>query len=83
MEMREHKKIYSNILYADAIKGVENKLLQHGDYKIQLEKQDNDLYELRLYKNDTCYFIVVNTIDCLYSLVSGYQKALYDNNIIK
>jgi hypothetical protein len=79
--VKEHKKIYSNELCKDAILGrVEYiKALTNEDYDVIIDKLNNDMYELRFYKNNTTLFIVVNTIDCLYTLIDGYYRALYDS----
>jgi len=86
--MIEHKKIYSNELLKDAIFGrIEYiKELTSDDYKANIEKLDNDFYELRLYKNDNQLFVICNTIDCLYSVINGYYKGIkvvIDNDKIK
>lgn len=74
--MREHTKIYSNNLYYNAIFGLETNLKIYGNFTIKIQKDNNDLYELRLYKDGFQQFVVANTIDCLYALVDGYYKAL-------
>ncbi len=81
--MEEIKKIYSKDMIYNAIYGVETMLKLYGDYHINISKVDNDLFELRLYKEGYQKFVVVNTIDCLYNLVDGYYKAIFDNCKLK
>lgn len=81
--MKEFTKIYNVRLYRDAIEGIYNKLLQHGNFELITNKVNDNNYSMTLYKNGYKLFEVVNTIDCLYSMLDGYQRALYDNNIIK
>ena len=78
--MREHTKIYSNELLQDAILGrIEYiKELTSDNYYAKIQKLNNDFYELRLYKNDNQILLICNTIDCLYSIVDGYYKGIYD-----
>lgn len=81
--MREYNKIYSVRLYMDAINELEKKLKRHGNYEVEISKENDNLFELRLHKDGYNQFIITNTIDCLYCILDGYQRALYDNNIIK
>ena len=78
--MKKYEKIYSVELFFNAMYGIENNLKAYGDYHITITKLNDNLFELRLYKNSYQKFVVVNTIDCLYSLLDGYYKAIYDNN---
>ena len=81
--MKEYNKIYDVRLYHDAIEGIYNKLLQHGNYEIVTKREDDNNYRMTLYKNGYKLFEVYNSIDYLYAMLDGYQRALYDNNIIK
>lgn len=81
--MKEYNKVYNVRLYLDAINGLEKKLKQHGNYSITIKQNDYSNFELRLFKDKSQLFMIVNTIDCLYAMLDGYQRALYDNNIIK
>lgn len=76
--MKEYKKIYSNVMIQDAILGIEKRLQDYDNYNITLEKQDNDFYILTLSKNDYVLFKICNTLDCLYSVVNGYYRGIYD-----
>lgn len=79
--MIEHKKIYSNTLYKDAIIGrVEYlKELLQKDVKIDIQKQNNDMYLIQLIINDIIIYNICDTIDCCYRLIDGYYRAIYDS----
>ena len=78
-KMKEHCKIYSNELYKDAIYGKLQFIKQlNNTGKIELIKQNNNMYILNFYINGCLQFKVCNTIDCLYCLIDGYTKCMYD-----
>ena len=88
--MKEHTKIYSNELILDGIYGVidsfNNKNKGINKANVQIEKNNNDLYVLKLYVNNKLILNVCNTIDCLYYYVKGYLLCICDSkefNIIQ